>query len=198
MKKLLITLFLTSVGLAGTVHAQATEAKEAYSNAAFAKARDLDILYNLIPVHYTKEQLEAILESLEKAQERVKDAYVEEYKAFSDVSDLMNKSITDATDKGALPTQETRDKLTKILVMIQVKRYATIGLNSLDVLAVLKKTLTKAQLKTAADSLEPTFFEPNLKPEELTQDKKLTIYVKQILLDRQTYPLLVAMSKTAK
>jgi len=46
-----------------------------------------------------------------------------------------------------------------------------------------------------ANSLTLKFFEPDITPEQATDDQKERVFCREVLLDPLTYDLLVAMSK---
>jgi len=67
------------LALSGGVLAQSYDDKLAYNDQAFAKVRKVDILCNLLPVLYTRAQLNALLTAIEEARKNVRKGRENEY-----------------------------------------------------------------------------------------------------------------------
>lgn len=189
MKKLAAILCLTMVVTSAAL-AQSDAEKDAYSQKTFEKMRQIDLLYNILPLLLTKTQIKELLPALDKARSGIRGIRDTEYKNFHEYADIIDASITKAVQDNILPTRDDRAKLTRFLIALDGRRQAQVLVNVRAVKEAFDKVITPAQRKAAINSLIPTYFEPDLKPEELTDDKKEEIYVREILLDPQTRPLL--------
>ena len=94
-----------------------------------------------------------------------------------------------------MPSKETLDKIAEFYGSAQVIRQAYIADNVDQVYTVMAATLNKGQLKAAANSLTLAFYEPNVKPEDATEEFRIRVFVREVMLDPVTYDLLLLMSK---
>lgn len=197
MKKTILICLTALVVSSGVGYAQSNADNDAKSQAVFVKIRKIDLIYNLLPVLYTKAQINSLLPAIEACRANARKVMDQEAKDYTSVEPECDKSISDAIDKKILPTRAVRLDLTDLLRAMDGRRMVTALKNIDTVKTVFDKVMTQAQRKAAANTLDPKLFKPDAKPEEMTLDEKLTIYVRQILLDPLSYDLLVQMAKQA-
>ena len=195
MKKFVLSCLVAVVASSSICFAQSSSDNDAKSAAIFAKIKKIDILYNLLPVLYTKAQINELLPAIEKARATARKVMDQEAKDFATVEAECDKSISDALEKKILPPRAARADLSDLLNAMSARRTIAALKNIDSVKTVFDKVMTPAQKKAAANSLDPKLFDPKAKPEEMTLDEKETIYVREILLAPMTYDLLVGMAK---
>ncbi len=177
---------------------QVPNEKDAESDAIFFKIRKIDLLFNLLPVLYTKDQINQLLPAIEASRSEIRKIRDTENTEYRSVEKECDKAISDAQESQILPPRSVRSDLSSLLSAMQ-GRDLVVRLQNIDrVKAVFDRVMTKAQKKVAANSLEPRQIDIKTKIEDLTQDDKEIIYVREILLDRFAYDLLVEMAKHMK
>lgn len=159
------------------------------------KIRKVELLNQILPVVMTKEQLDAILPAVERARAKVRDVEKKEATELKAIEARLDAAIKAAQDEGQVPKLEFVDRLRQLLWAMGLRRQTIVGENTESVLAALKKELNVGQLKAASNALNPKQIDPSVRAEELTQDDRLRMYVKFILLDPYTYDILVALSR---
>ena len=195
--KRIIGSTLVLLAVSSCVLAQTYAEKEVYSNLGFQKIRKIDILYNVLPVLYTKDQLNALLPAIEKARDNIRKVRENEYSVYRGFDVETEACIKDAIEKNILPSRELRGRLTQNLRAMDATRRMFYAVNIKLVRDVFEKVLNRGQKKTAMNTLDPRSFDPNAKPEEMTDTQKEDLYIREILLDDLTYGMLVQMAKYA-
>lgn len=198
MKKHLLALFAVLSIFVCLAHAQSDADKDEFSRQTFTKIRKIDLLFNILPVLYTKDQINKLLPALERAHTVNRETLDNEYDDYKGVDKLCDKSISDAIQQNILPTRQQRAELSNLLYKQEVRRQVTILKNVANIKEVFDKVMSDSQKKAAANSLDPRTFDPKAKPDEMTQDQKIEVYVREILLDQLTYDLLVERAKNMK
>ncbi|MCW5943500.1 MAG: hypothetical protein KIS66_14805 [Fimbriimonadaceae bacterium] len=159
------------------------------------KIRKVELLNQILPVVMTKEQLDAILPAVERARAKVREVEKKEATELRAIEARMDTAIKAALEEGQVPKLEFVDRLRQLMWAMGLRRQTVVGENTESVLASLKKELNAGQLKAAANALSPKQIDPGVRVEELTQDDRLRMYVRFILLDPYTYDLLVALAR---
>jgi hypothetical protein len=185
---LLLTLCLPAA-FGQTPSEQARRADE-----IMAKAARLDLLNQILPVLFTKEQLRKILPSIEKARQLNRETEKEEYKALLKLEGKLDAAIKDANDKGQVPTRALLNEVFQTYDQLTKKRQIVIALNTNDVLQVFLANVNNGQKKAAANSLDPRQFDRTVKVDEMKEEDKLRLYVREILLHPLAYDVLVKLS----
>lgn len=193
MKRIWLVASLVAL-IAGSTFGQGANDKDQHTDAVLAKIRQVDLLFNILPALYTKDQLNKLLPALEKARAEVRKARDVEYSEYLKLEPELDACIANALDKNVLPAKTTADKWTKTYGALLGMRQLTIAKEIMMVRPVMDDVLTKTQLKVIANMVDPRVYDPRAKPDEMTQDEKITIYIREILLDPLTYDLLVKMS----
>lgn len=187
MKRFLIVLSL-ALAISGAVFAQSDKAKQ--SAATLDKMRQIDLLNHLLPLTMNKDQIRKILPSIEKARRDVKTQEDEEAKFLAESSAKVNKAVEEGI-KGDVPDKQLLRELNAMIRLFTMKRKEIGDDNAKMVLEVLKTTLNAGQLKVAGNTLDFKVYNPGIKPEEIKDEDRLTLFVREILLDPLAYDLLV-------
>lgn len=198
MKKvfLAIALFSCVFGSMAVASAQTTKADAGKrADEILAKVHELDLLNQLLPVLMTKEQMRKILPSVEKAREMVKATEKGEAEQLEKLAAKIDPVLKEAYEKNKVPSQEVLLEYAKTFVKLRVVRRSVIESNTTAVLEVVQKTLDKGQLAAARNALDPKLIDPSLDKEKMSDEEKMRFWVKVILLDPQTYTILLKLSK---
>lgn len=186
-----IAVAMTSV-FAG---AQAVDQERAQkSDEVFQKATKLDLLNQILPLLFTKEQFRDILPSIERARQRVRETQKLEADELSKLDKQLDAALKDAMEKGVVPPRELLADVSKTLQKLSIARGIISGQNTQEVFDAFVKTANAGQKKAAANALSPKLFDPSAKPEEMSDDEKLRVFVREILLHPLAYDIMRKLS----
>lgn len=159
------------------------------------KLRELDILNQVLPILMSKEQIRAVLPSIERARQAVADAQAKEADVLTTLERKVDEALEAAMDEGKVPDPETIKEFTSTFAAFALIRKAVADANVDAVLAAMKENLNSGQIKAAANSLNPAMSDPTLDVSELTDEVKLRYFVRTVMLDPLTYGLLRELAK---
>jgi hypothetical protein len=131
---------------------------------------------------------------IEKVRQRVSDTLKAEYTELKPLDADMDQAIKDAEAKGTMPSHEFMRRVFAAYGKINGRRELMAQMNTNDVYDVFVKVLNAGQVTVAANALDPKFFNPKAKVEEMKTEDKVRLYVRQVLLNPMAYPILVQMS----
>jgi len=157
----------------------------------------LDALNHVLPLLLTKDQANKILTALEKVREKERQVRKMEDDQLKPFRERIAKAVEDGEKKKLVPDRQLLADLAKLLGAFDRVRAATAEDNVSLIEETLKSTLNAGQLKTLAKSLDPRFFAPDLKIEEITDSERIRIFIRAILLQPATYDLLVELAKNS-
>ena len=197
MKRMLAFLVVVVAALASAPAWGQSAEQGSKSDQVMLKLRQIDLLNMLIPLALTHDQIEKILPSIERARQKVRDAEKNEAatleKLDAKVSDAIKKSI----ETSVAPPKALLDELAHTTQEMSDARIAIVEENTDNVLKVFGDTVNAGQKKAATNSFSPAYIDPKAKPDTVTDDEKLRFFVRDILLDPQSYDILVQMSRHA-
>lgn len=191
MKNLLL-VFVLVFGLVAFGTSQDPD-KAKRSTAILEKMRQIDLLNQLVPLVMTKEQIRKLLPAIERARQDVRKQQAEEADLLQKYQARIEKAVADGTDKGIVPEKAFLKELNALVITMTMKRNAVASDNTDAVMAVMKATLNSGQLKAAGNSLNPRVFDTTIKPEDMKDDDRLRLFVREIMLDPLAYDVLVKM-----
>jgi hypothetical protein len=197
MKHLLICLSLLMTLMTGAFAQTTADEQGKRADEIIKKMRQIDLLTQMLPMALTKEQITKLLTPIEKARQRVKDEQKEEFKLLTKYESRINDAVKAGIDKGDVPDVAFLRELSALFLTMSMRRDAIANENAEAVLKEMKAVLNAGQLKVAANSLNPKLFDPGIKLEEMTQDQKILFFVREILLDQQSYDILRQLLKRA-
>lgn len=157
------------------------------------KVRRLQILNQLLPVLMTSDQIKKLLPVIESARQKEVDLQAEELKALKKLEPKIDAELKNAIEKKMLPSDAFIAEYVKTTNAMALGRQILVGGSTNSVLEKMKEVLNEGQLKAAANALDPELLGEN--PETMDQDAKLRLWIKEVLLDRASYDVLVDMSK---
>lgn len=158
------------------------------------KMRRMQIVDQLLPVLLTKEQIKQILPTVEKARQNEDDRYKDELKKMKELEPELDKALEAAIKEQKTAEEEFVVKYQKTFSALERQRKVLIDFSAGQVLKKMKEVLNVGQLKAAENALDPRLFGEK-DPESMSSDAKLTLWVREVLLDRASYDLLVDMSR---
>jgi hypothetical protein len=155
----------------------------------------LDLLNQLLPLVMDKEQIGKLLPAIEQARQMVKNTQKSELAEMQRMKVKLDAALKEALDKRQVPGRELMGEVANMYKVFEIKREAIARENTAKVLEAMKKVLNEGQIKAAAGALEPKLLDPSLDPKTMTQDDKLRVFVRAILLDPDAYELLIELRK---
>lgn len=186
--------FLLFVGLLSSLSfAQADPWSK--SEEVLAKVDQLNLLNQINPLVLTKEQVRKLLPPIEKARQKVRDIKKAEAEEMKKLEVKVDAALAAGIDKGSVPSPDLMKEINATFQAMRVRRDLIAQENAENVYAVFRTTLNAGQLKAAANSLNPKLFNPNFKPEEMKDEDRHLLFVREIMLHPGTYDLLVKLSK---
>lgn len=188
-------LLVALIALFTCCWAQRSDEKAKRSDAILNKIRHLDLLNHILPLTLTKEQIGALLPVIEKCRQSVRKIELMEHDDLVKFESKIDKAVEDGIKKDLVPGRELLNELNKLILAFRVRRQVAIGENVDLVLPVVKKEFNKGQIAVAANSLDPKAF--GMDPEKMTEDDRLKLYIRDILLDMLAYDLLIRLQKGA-
>ncbi|MCE9558634.1 MAG: hypothetical protein K8R88_06755 [Armatimonadetes bacterium] len=174
--------------------AQIPSAQGKRADEIMIKMRQIDMLGQLLPALFTKEQLKAILPVVEKGRKDAKGVEANEYKVLVELEKKLDASIKNAVEKGQMPKDDIRKEIRSTYKAFSLIREGLIADNLDAIIAVMDKELNKGQKKAIANSLNPKYFDPNLDTSKWEDDQKIRFWVRVVLLDPTSYELLTKMA----
>lgn len=196
MKHILICLGIIA-GFFGIGHGMQTPEEIKKSEQTMMKLRQIDLLNQIIPLALTKDQIDKILPVVERARAKVKQIQKAEAEQLAKLDGKISAAIKDAEDKQVAPPKALLDELAKATFDMGMKRRVAIDENTDAVIATFNEVCNAGQKKAAINSLAPELIDPTLDSKKMTDDDKLRFFVREILLDPQSYDVLLALEKTA-
>jgi hypothetical protein len=191
------TVFVIMAALGAFVYAQTggsqPTAQETHSTLIVEKIYKVDLLNQILPLLMTKEQLKALLPSIEDARQNVATVKKKEYEELRRLEGMLDRVISEGIEKGEVPKSEDRALAMKTIGSLSMGRQFVAASNSQKVADKLKEVLNKGQLKAAANSLDSRFLEGK-KVEEVSEDERINIFVREVLLHPQAYEVMRKMS----
>jgi len=189
MKKLLICLPLLLV--ATQASAQLDKDRADRSNAILIKAAQVDLLRQLLPLLFTKEQWRKVLPAVEAARETVKNTERLEAEELLKLEKKLNDAYTGAIERGELPKGELLSEVHGRMKAFTATRKMMADKNVGDVMAAFEKVANAGQRKTAMNTLDPRVFG---EVEKLDDTQKVRLFVSEVLLHPLAYEIMRKLS----
>lgn len=183
---------LLSLNLCATQ--QLSKDKMNKSREVLMKARSLDHLTHLLPLAMTKEQLNKLLLVVDKARQKEDAITLNEHQELVKIEPLIDGEVKRGTKDGAVPSKEVLSQCAKLFSAFTIRRTMAAEENTTDIFNAMKSILNEGQLKVAANTLDPRAFDPNAKPDSMSQDEKIKLFIKAVILDWSSYDIMVKMA----
>ncbi len=159
------------------------------------KVHKLDLLNQILPVLMTKDQIKKLLPVVEKARDMVRKQEAAELEQMKKYEGQLDGAISDAMDKKQVTKSEVLGSLRGMARGLEGSRMIVIADNTELVRKKFVEVMNAGQVKAAANALDPRLIDPNAKVDSLSEDDKLKLWIRAILLDPMAYDLLVDISK---
>jgi hypothetical protein len=193
MKSRLLSILCLALLCAPCAHAQDATTKDVYT-----KIAKIDMLFDVLPLLLTKDQLNQLLPVIEKCRSRIKKSLVEEDKIFLEVESLASDTYDKSVATGNMPSDAARSKLAQTIKMADINRTQTVAENVSEAFAAFDKILNPAQKKIAANSIDIGYYDPTAKVKDMSQELKEQAYVRYILLNPVSYDVMLDLLNAAK
>lgn len=155
--------------------------------------RELDLLNQILPVLFTKEQLKEVLPIIERAHEAEKRVHADETTVLREFEAEVEAALEAAYKEGQVPNRQLMGRLAMAFNLLQAKRASFVEEESRKVYEKLKEVLNEGQIAAAANSLDPAFLGGGVNMDEFDQDQKLRLWAQFILLDPAGYDVLIRL-----
>lgn len=189
MKQILALLALSIVTL--PVLAQSTSDQRAErSTRILTQVHRLDLLNQILPILLTKEQINKILPTLEKAKQAIRETEAKEVELLKTIEAKVDESVKNGIEKGEVPDREILKKVLATFQYFQIARQSVVEANVDRTVEAMKSCMNAGQTKSAMNAIDWKKFNPSLNPEKMSDDEKLRLYVKVVLLDPLAYDVL--------
>lgn len=159
------------------------------------KIRRVYLLNQILPVLMTPAQIKKILPTVESARNAEKFQLEHELDVMKKYEAKIDTAIQNGLKKKMLTTGELKDELRLMLDTLGAERAKMIRVQSDKVREIMEQVLDKGQLKAATNSFDVRWFDPSADPAKYTDEQKLRLFIRMVILDPEAYPLLVEMSK---
>lgn len=181
---------LLSLSLIGAIAQTSSDAREKRATEISIKARQVDLLAQIMPLLLTSKQIDAILPSIDKARQEVRKAELKEYEFLLKIEKTLDTALSDAYKKDRSPSRDALAETYATFRMFRLRRDAIASENVDTVVEAVRKTLNKGQVKAMAGALKPSLIDPSIDPRKLDDEKRLRFFVSYILLDPAAYSVL--------
>lgn len=194
MRAFLISSLMVVALSAGAFQVPTNEERAKRATEILGKARQLDILNQVLPLLMTPKQLDKILSRLDKHRVESRKLELSEYDFLLKLEGNLDKSLKEAYDKGAIPTREALTASYSTFKMFEIRRQAVIGEVVTDLLKIVDTEFNAGQKKALAGAFSDSLVAQGGDASKLTDDDKRRFFVELILLDPMAYDVLTKLS----
>jgi hypothetical protein len=187
------------MALAGTLPLHTTAlaaAQDEYakqSDIVMTKVVSVDLLNFLLPLAMTKDQYSKALPVLEKIRRATKRTEEKEAQTLRQFEPKLDAALKDAFDKGLVPSRDLRAQIAIMLKTFNDIRESQVKENEDTMYDALKTIWTATQMKIAAQSLDPKDYVSAAKAEEMTDEEKARLFIREIFLNPAAYDVMLKL-----
>jgi hypothetical protein len=193
-RKLLLALSLF-FALFAAAHAQPVDPEMAkQSTQILTNMRKVELLNQILPLALEKSQINQLLPTLERIRDKQRKLLEQEHKDLLEF-DKQSSQAVDSGIQGKLPDSEYVRTIEAFYKVNDIRRQVATGENLDMLMPAITKALNKGQQKVMANALTLRFFEPDITPAEATDELKMRVFAREVLLDPLAYELLVQLAK---
>lgn len=195
MKSMRWIVSVVALTLVACVGAQGVDdATARKSGEIFDKATKVDLMNQILPILLTKEQYRDILPAVERSRQRVRETERLEAGELKKLEPKLDAALKEANEKGAVPPRELLTEVSTMIRKFGLARRIISDQNTQEVLDAFNKTTNSGQKKAAANALSPKLFDPSAKIEEMKDEDKLRVFIREILLHPMAYDIMRKLS----
>jgi|GEM_PF-3309459 len=179
--------FCVALAQPAQVQGFTTPAQSAKSSEILGKVHQLQLLHSILPLNFTKKELDGILGEIDKARDQVKKTEVNEYNLIILDEDAVNAAIDAGLNKDVVPDQKLMASLASKYETMNITRQIMVRANIDLVYEEVKKDCDDGQLSYMANN--------GGAPTDPKADKEAKIreFVSDVLLDPLAYPILIKL-----
>lgn len=194
MKKLLISLSLLTVVVGAQAQAVA-EDRSVQASTILMKTVQVDLLNQMLPLLFTKQQWGKVLTAVESCRETVRSTERNEFEELKKLDGRLTAAIEAAIQKGELPKPELIVEYKgRFLAFEKTRQFMAIQ-NVEKVYEVFNAVANTGQKKTAMNSLDAKRYG---KVEEMKEEQKIKLYISEVILNPLAYDLMRKLLETAQ
>ena len=190
-----LTVFVALLGLFAVSSAQLTDAQRAESDLILKKIRQMELYNELLPVMFKPDEAKAFLPILERHRAEVRKIEQSEHKMLRPLEVKLDRVIKVAQETGKVPDTEVLLHALNLFRTFDMKRKALVDDTAEELIRTMRQTLNEGQVRSAAGAFNPMAFDPSLDPEKMTEDEKLSLWVKVVLMDHLSYEIMLGFSR---
>ena len=190
-----VTVFVALLCLFAVSSAQLTDAQRAESYLILKKIRQMELYNELLPVMFKPDEAKAFLPILERHRAEVRKIEQSEHKMLRPLEVKLDRVIKVAEETGKVPDTEVLVHALNLFRTFAMIRKALLDATAQELIQTMRQTLNEGQVRSAAGAFNPKAFDPSLDPETMTEDEKLSLWVKIVLMDHLSYDIMLGFSK---
>ena len=190
-----LTVFVALICLFSVSSAQLTEAQMKESDQILTKIRQMELYNQLLPVLFKPDEARALLPILERHRAEARKIEQSEHKMLRPLDKDLDDVIKRAQEKGELPDQKVMKHALNLFRTFEMVRKALLDATAQELIQTMRQTLDEGQVRAATNAINPREFDPSLDPEKMTEDEKLVLWVKVVLMDSLAYDIMLGFSR---
>jgi hypothetical protein len=171
-----------------------TGQSNAQATAIQRKMRQLELIDQILPVLLTKEQINKLLPTIQTARQEERNLQYEEAQALAGLEAKVDTALDNAVNKKQVVPVELAREIRALYAQALVKRSALVSKHSKAIGLKVVEVLDEGQRAAAANALDPRIFDASLDPATMSQADKLGYWATGVLLDPDSYDMLVKLS----
>lgn len=175
--------------------AQPVTAEGKKSDEILAKIHKMDMVNQILPVLMTTTQVKAVLGPIEVARQAERSVMSKEAAELRKIESKIDIALKDAVEKRKVVPQDTMKDVAIVTKALGIGRTALAAEHVDKVTKVVEATLDAGQRKAAANSLNVGVYFPGKTIADVPESTRLRTWVKYVLMDYQSYDILVALSR---
>jgi predicted house-cleaning noncanonical NTP pyrophosphatase (MazG superfamily) len=194
MKNLLLSLGLVLTLAGASVAQSTTPALTHRSDQILLKMRQVDLLMHILPLVLEPKQLRDLLPPIEKARAQERKIRAAEDAELAKLEAKLDAALKKAYETGEYPERALLSEIHKVTSTMSLRQQVELEAMIDSIYPVVMKTLNEGQRTTMAKSLDPKFFLPDVKSEEITEEDRIRLFIRHVLLSPPAYDILVKLS----
>ena len=175
--------------------AQPTEAQSEESNRILKKIQQMELYNQLLPVLFKPDEARAFLPILERHRAEARKTELFEHKTLRSLEIDLDRVIKEAQEKGKVPDPKVMSTVFNWFRTFAMKRKALVDDTAEELIRTMRQTLNEGQVRAAMNAFNPKEFDPTLDPETMTEDEKLALWVKVVMMDSLAYDIMLGFSR---
>jgi hypothetical protein len=164
----------------------------------FRRLATLDVSLKILPVAFTKEQINALLPVLERCRNKEKQIRELDAKEFIKIEEKVENALKGAIEQSRYPTNEFKEEIAKLTNAIAVRRQLATNEMVDTIYEAMKKSLNTGQIKAISNLIDPKYGNGTENPSKMTEEERIRFYIRGIMMDATTYELLRKMVQFTK